>query len=155
MKLNTKNLKDVEFGFVVLEAGPYIARIKTTVEPNKSNTGQNLVIVHKILDLEVISHDGKKIENRGQLSLTRWVGLQPNESGTYDPDRTIKELGVAAGIDCDEGEEDVTTEALDGAIVKVMVKYRPKEGQYDEANEVSGWRPPSDDERAIAESLPY
>jgi hypothetical protein len=152
MKLNVKQLKDVETGIPVLATGTYLARISVTVEDNKAKTGQNLVVKHKILDPEVVKgDDGKVLENHGQCMVTRWISLVPTDK--YDPDRAIKELGLACGIDVDN--DDVTTEALEGSVVKVKVRYEEAEGANPARSDVRGWTKPTDDEVAFADSIPF
>jgi hypothetical protein len=153
MKLNTKALKDVSYGFVTLSTGSYVAKINVAVKPNKSGTGNNLEVVHHVLDPNVINAKGESIQNSGNIRSTRWIGLQPNAEGTYDPDKVIKELGVAAGLDVDN--EDVTTEQLEGKVVRVKIRYRAAEGQYPEGNEVMGWVPPTPGDEAIASASPF
>lgn len=152
MKLNTKPLKDVEFGVVVLGKGSYLARIDNIkVEPNKGKTGNNVVIKHRIIDSGLINSKGEVVENRGQIVLTRWVGMTPSEN--YDPDKSIKEIGFAAGIDVDN--EDVTVEGLQGKFVKVRIDVREAEGSYPEGNDIRGWNRPTEDELSVAGSVPF
>lgn len=153
MKLNTKALANVQFGRIVVGTGSYLCRINGKVEPNKSKTGYNYVLQHTVLDEKVVTHDGKEIANNGNIKITKWISLQPNEAGTYDPDAVIKELAVAAGIYTDDA--DVLTEDLDGKIVKAKVKFRDAEKGNPESNDINGWKALTDEERAIAEASPF
>jgi hypothetical protein len=111
VKLNTKNLKDIEIGRPLLAKGTYFAKVKSKkLEPNAAKTGQNLVLEFQVLNDDLVTHDGKKIDNRGQCVYTRWVSLVPTDK--YDPDTAIKELALASGRanddDSDFGVDDIT-----------------------------------------------
>jgi hypothetical protein len=104
MKLNTKNLKDIEIGRPVLSKGTYFARRRSAkIEPNKAKTGNNLVIEFQVLNDELVTHDGNKVDNRGQCVYTRWISLVPTDK--YDPDQAIKELALASGRDKDDDRD--------------------------------------------------
>lgn len=141
MKLNTKPLKDIEIGFPVVADGTYFAKVlKKDVVPNKAGTGNNLLIQVQILDDKLIKRDGTQIENRGQLKLTRYIGLVPSDS--YDPNTMIKELAIASGKDKDS-EDDFDTDDI-AEFLKVKLTYKAPEGQYQEGNDVSRFYPIKD-----------
>lgn len=141
MKLNTKPLKDIEFGFPVLAAGTYFARvIGRAVKPNKASTGNNLVLEFQILDDTIVKHDGTKIENKGQIKLTSYIGLVATDK--YDPNTRIKELAVASGRDKDS-EDDFDVDDI-AEYMKIKVSYKAAEGQYGEGNSIDGYKPITD-----------
>lgn len=159
MKLNTKALAQVELGIPVIVEGVYHARIEeprrddkgnTWIKPNKQGTGNNLVVMYRILDPLLVSHkDGKEIENKGQICLSRYYSLVPNETSGYDPDKSMKELAVAIK---NPPENDLNVEDLGNKIV--MVKIGVKEEEKDEktgktypmGNEVNRATPVPDDD---------
>lgn len=151
MKLNTKGLAGVEYGFVVLATGSYLAHIETLeVNPNKEGTGHNCDVKLKILDRIVINAEGKEVENRGNIYAIKHIGMQASEK--YDPDRVIKELAVACGVPKDF-DGDVTDTMLQGGIVIVKLRYvAPKEG-YPEKHDVMGWLPPNEEQLALGRQL--
>lgn len=101
MQLNTKSLKDIEIGRPVLAKGTYFVKVKSKkVEPNKTKTGQNLVIEFQVLNDELVNNDGNKVENRGQCVYTRWISLVPTDK--YDPNQAVKELAMASGRAADD-----------------------------------------------------
>lgn len=153
MKLNTKKLDQVAYGRVVLAQGTYVARLSGKVEENKTKNGHNYVLEHTILNPELVQSDGKMVQNPGMVTITRWIGLQPNEKGTYDPNRVIKELAVAAGIYSDDS--DVNTEDIEGKIVLVKLKVKKAEGTFPEGNDVTGWLPLDADSQVIADNSPF
>ena len=153
MKLNTKKLDQVAYGRVVLAQGTYVARLHGVVEENKSKTGHNYVLEHTILNPELVQSDGKMVQNPGMVSVTKWVGLQANEKQTYDPNRLIKELAVAAGVYSDDS--DVNTEDLEGKIVLVKLKVKKAEGTFPEGNDVTGWLPLDAAGQQIADSSQF
>ncbi len=121
MKLNTKSLKDVEVGFPLLADGTYFCKVlKKGIEPNAAKTGNNLVLQVQILDDSLVTHEGNKIENRGQVKLTRYIGLVPTDK--YDPDTAIKELALAAGRPKDD-EADFSIEDI-ADFMKVKLSHR-------------------------------
>lgn len=122
MKLNTKNLKDIEIGIPVLSKGTYFAKVRSKkIEPNKTKTGNNLVVQFQVLNDELISNDGNKVENRGQCVYTRWISLVPTDK--YDPDQAIKELSVASGRAKDD-ERDFGLEDI-AEFMKIGMTVRP------------------------------
>lgn len=138
MKLNTKPLKDIEFGFPVLAAGTYIGKcVGKEVKPNKAGTGNNLVLEFKICDSELIKHDGTKIENKGNIQLTSYIGLVPTDK--YDPNSRIKELAVASGRDKDSEDDFDVADIAEYMLLKVS--YKKAEGQYQEGNSIDGYKP--------------
>jgi len=131
MKLNTKTLTEVELGIPIIAEGVYHARMskqsgKDWVQANKRGDGNNLVIMFRILDPIVMSRkDGKEVQNRGQICLTRWFSLVPNEK--FDPDQGMKELAVAIKHD---QTQDFGTEALDAfgdGVVMVKVGFQEEQ----------------------------
>ena len=150
MKLNQKSLADVEIGFPVIQPGVYHARInKPEIKDNKQKDGNNLVISFTILDNPLLlNKDGKQIENKGRLKLTRYISLKPTPD--YDPDERIKELQVAIKF---SPEQDVNVDDLTDKIVMVKVEYRPERdnpdkpgSKYPESNEIGRITPvPEDD----------
>jgi len=151
MKLNTKKLDQVAYGRVVVATGSYLCRISGVIEPNKAKTGNNYKVEHTLLDRELVTSEGVQVLNPGNVNVTKWIGLQPSEK--YDPDRLIKELAVAAGVYSDDS--DVNTEDLEGKLVLVKLKHRKAEGANPESNDVAGWLPLSDEQRAQAEASPF
>jgi len=122
MKLNTNNLKDVEAGFLVVAAGTYFAKVTSKkLEPNKTKTGNNLVIQVKLLDDTLIKFDGEKRENKGNALVSRWISMLPTDK--YDPDRSVKELAIASGRD-EKSEDDFNLEDI-AEYVKVVVDFEP------------------------------
>jgi len=147
MKLNTKPTADVEFGFTVLAAGIYTARVSLTQKEKKDHSGENLVIAHQILDREVVSNDGKKIVNRGQFKVSRFV---PTDSEFYDS--AVKELAVACGHN---GVDDIMTEDIEGKIVSVKLAVQPPKDQYSESNTVKNWKPVTDVQLEAVAGVPF
>jgi hypothetical protein len=143
MKLNTKSLKDIETGFPVISAGSYFCKTrKKAIEPNKKQTGHNLVIQVQVLDDKLVTADGKQIDNRGQVVLTRWIGLVASDN--YDPNVSIKELALAAGRD-QKSEDDFNVEDI-ADYMKVTIAVRAagpdKDGIHREAaNEIKRFAP--------------
>lgn len=133
MKLNTKPLKDIEIGMPVIAAGTYFARIEQPreVKPNKKGTGNNLLLKCRILDPEIVTFDGKKLENKGQLLLTAYISLE--QTADYDPNQRIKELALASGLP--EDGEDFGTEDI-AEYVKVKVGFRAADAKYKESNSI-------------------
>lgn len=146
MKLNTKPLKDIEFGFPVLSSGTYYAKTTSrAVKPNKAGTGNNLVLEFQILDPEVIKHDGTKTENKGQIKLTSYIGLVATDK--YDPNSRIKELAVASGRDKDS-EDDFDVDDI-AEFMKLKISYKAAEGQYGEGNSIDGYKPITDADQFV------
>lgn len=153
MKLNTKSLAGVEYGFVTLSTGSYVARIKSIeVKPNKEKTGNNCVVVHTIVNPTVQDSKGKTVSNNGSISATKWIGMQPGDN--YDPDRMIKELAVACGVPEDYDGE-VTSEMLVNKIVLVKIQFREAKDGFPETHDVRGWLPPTDEAKAMAANSPF
>ena len=150
MKLNQKALADVEIGFPVIAPGVYHARFnKPEVKPNKLKDGNNLVLNCTILDNPLSLHkDGKQIENKGRVKLSRYVSLKPTDD--YDPDERLKEIAVAIKL---PAEADLNLEDLENKVVMVKVGYRPEREdkdqpgkKYPESNEIERITPvPEDD----------
>lgn len=149
MKLNTKALADVEIGIPVITEGVYHARIdKVEVKPNKGGDGNNLVLVVKILDNPVLTHkEGKEIENKGQIVMSRYVSLKPTPD--YDPDQRLKELAVAIKH---PAEADLEVEHLKNQMVMVKVTYRDARKddatgkEYPASNDIARFTPVKDDD---------
>ncbi len=141
MKLNKKALAEVEIGFPVIAAGVYHARLdKPEIKDNKQKDGQNLVLKLTILDNPIMLHkDGKEIENKGRVKLSRYVSMKPTDD--YDPDERMKELAIAIKH---PPENDLLLEDLENKMVMVKVSYRPERakkpeeggGTYPESNEI-------------------
>jgi hypothetical protein len=148
MKLNTKSLAAVEIGIPVIAKGVYFARIvKTELKPNKSNTGNNLVIQCQLLEPTLFRNaDATEFKNNG-MKLTRNLSLVP--TANYDPDKNLKELSVAIG---NPSEKDLNMEDLLNKTCKIRVTVRekrqdPATGQeYPESNDIGGFSPIKDDE---------
>ena len=153
MKLNTKSLAGVEYGFVVLSTGSYAARIKSVdLKPNKDKTGNNCVVVHQVLDRTVTDAHGKVVNNNGNIQFTRWVGMQPGDN--YDPDRVIKELAVACGVP-EDFDGDLDSSMLVGKVVTVKVAYKEAKDGFAEGNDVKGWLPATDEAKALGANSPF
>lgn len=132
MKLNTRALSEVESGFPIIADGTYNAKIhKVEVKPNKAGTGNNLKLLLQITDQTVVNYEGKEMQNRNNIFVTRYISLVPTDD--YDPDRNLKELATAIGLPADE---DLTTEALAGKELRVKVAYKAPEGQYPAGNDI-------------------
>lgn len=141
-------MKDVEIGILVIAAGVYHARLKAEVKPNNAGSGNNLKIVAKILDGAVVAHKtGQEVTNKGQIMAFRHVSLVPTDD--YDPDKVIKELGVAVKLPVDA---DVNVEDLDGKIVMIKLSVEKestdeKTGKvYPEKNNIDRFTPVKDDD---------
>lgn len=153
MKLNQKALADVEIGFPVISEGVYHARLdKPEIKDNKLKDGKNLLLKMTILDNPVTLHkDGKEIENKGRIKLTRYVSLKPTPD--YDPDERLKEIAVAIKhpVEADLNEEDI-----EGKLCMVKLSYRPerekedKTGKYPESNEIDRITPIPEGDTFIA-----
>lgn len=148
MKLNTKSLKDVEIGLLVVADGVYYARLKAEVKQNNAGSGNNLKIVAKILDNPVVAHkDGKEVQNKGQIMAFRHVSLVPTDD--YDPDKTLKEIAVAIKND---PEADLNVEDINNKIVKIKVSYEAESKNeqtgkvYPEKNNIDRFTPVSADD---------
>lgn len=132
MKLNTKNLRDIEIGFTVLNDGVYFARItKAEVAENKARTGSNLRLQFSVLDPVVYTKEGKEVSNKGQVVLSQYISLV--ETPDYDPNGRLKEVAVAINLGEDD---DLNVEDLQGKVVKLKVKYRPAKDGYNESNDI-------------------
>lgn len=152
MKLNQKALADVEIGFPVIAAGVYHARLnKPDLKENKMKDGQNLVLNVTVLDNPLVLHkDGKEIENKGRLKMSRYVSLKPTND--YDPDERLKEIALAIKLPL---EADLNLEDLEGKLVMVKVGVRgerpkddrnPSGDKYPESNEIERITPMKDDD---------
>lgn len=135
MKLNTKPLKDIEYGFPVIAAGTYLVGFlpqpESMIKSNKAGTGNNLQVRIVVLDENLIKADGSKFENHGQVKLTKYISLVPTED--YNPDSMLKELAVACQVPADK--EDFEISDIKG-IGRAKISYRPAEKQYSEGNSV-------------------
>jgi hypothetical protein len=141
MKLNTQSLAEVTLGTPIIAAGTYYARIKSAeVKPNKSGDGNNLDLVLALHGDTVDLHVGGSVPNHGFV-LFRTISLKATEK--YNPNKNLKELGIAIG---NEPDADLELEMLAGKDLKAVVKYQAAEGNYGEKNDVSGFRPIKDDE---------
>ncbi|NJO48327.1 MAG: hypothetical protein HC840_01265 [Leptolyngbyaceae cyanobacterium RM2_2_4] len=76
------------------------------------------------------------------------------KTDSYDPDQTLKRLGIALGLDVDgeHGEpEDIEEEDIQGAICQAQVVVRPPtinkdtgKEEYPEANDIKTWAAKAD-----------
>lgn len=142
MKLNTAPLQEIDYGMPVLADGTYFAKIddsKVQIKPNKSGTGQNLVIPITIVSKELFTFDGKPLENRGQVKLTQYVSLVPKEN--YNPDQRLKEVAVACKVP--EDKQDFEVSDVRG-FIKVKVVYNKPQGQFGDGNSIARFLPIKD-----------
>ena len=78
------------------------------------------IVKFRVLDPVLVMHkDGREVENKGQMVLTRYFSMVPTEN--YDPDKSVKELAVAIKH---PPEQDLEVENLDGKIVMIKVEYK-------------------------------
>lgn len=141
MKLNTAALSTVALRPVLADQTVFAVLKKAELKPTQSG-GQGLNVECRVLNPRIVLNDGKEIDNFG-VSLFRFISLTPTEK--YNPDKTIKELAIAVGIETD----DIEVEQLNqpGLFLKLRVKYKAagtdkKSGKsFPEGNEIAGFLP--------------
>ena len=142
MKLNTAPLQEIEYGMPVIAAGTYFGKIDETkieLKNNKAGTGQNLLIPVTIITKDLLTFDGRPIENKGQIKLTQYVSLVPTTN--YNPDQRLKEIAVACKVPEDKQDFELTD--IRG-FVKVKIGYHKPEGQYGDSNSIDRFLPIKD-----------
>ena len=150
MKLNTKPLSEVKLGMPVLADGPYLATLfKHEVKPNAKGTGDNLMLMFKLVPQTKFDREGHDVSNES-IVMSLYASLVETEN--YDPNRRLCELADAFELD---KSEDLTTEVLDkaaaeGQVVCLEVGYQAPEGQYGERNNIKRVQAPTTDQLVTA-----
>ena len=142
MKLNTAPLQEIEYGMPVLAEGTYFGKIdnsKVALKPQKGGAGNNLIVPVTIISTDLLTFDGKPVENRGQIKLTQYVSLVKTEN--YNPDQRLKEIAVACLVPAEK--EDFEISDIRGYI-KVKVAYNKPQGQFGDSNSIARFLPIKD-----------
>jgi hypothetical protein len=139
MKLNTKSLGEVQLSTPLLAEGLYFVRIRpdgAKVEPNSAKTGNVLKLTLQLLNDTVNEYEsGREVSNSGH-QMTLWMNISLTETENYDPNRRLKELGLAVGIPEDQ-LDDIELEDIVGKCMKVRLKHKPAQGEWDAKNEIA------------------
>ena len=137
MKLNTKNLNDIDTSFPIFAKQVLFAQLEACLKPNKKGTGNNLEIKAHILDQTIALKDGGTSSNeQGKVTLIRNMSLVRTEN--YDPDKTLAFLAKAIFGD-EPVPEEFGVEHIHGAYCKIKVGITPATAQYGEKNEIASF----------------
>ena len=140
MDLNGFNASDVEPSAPreVIPAGWYKAVITESVEtPTKAQTGSFLKLTVQIIDGE---HAGKSVTDRLNLN-------NPNATAVDIARRTLSAICHATGVMTPRDSHDLHDKPL-----MVMVKVKPKSGDYEASNEVGGYEKASGSQSRAADA---
>lgn len=143
MDLNTAPLSTIDREqFPMLAEGVYFAECTSAeVKEKKDGSGQNLLLVFKILDEYVNTAKNEEIKNSG-YTLRQYVSLNAKPGSNYNPDKQLARLADAISGFGQPGLQDperLQLEDLVGACLKLKVGISQATEKYDAQNTIRDW----------------
>ena len=138
------NVDDVDTSYPVLAQGNYNLRIKSAKkQPNKAQTGENLVIAFETIDS---ARSNKGVDIAPGFVITHYISVTPREPEgekrgytVEDIKKSVAELAKAAKVKGSVREIIDNAVQFEGTVVNAKVKIQPEQNGFPESNRINGF----------------
>lgn len=133
-----ENVNDVNIEYPILPAAHYMFTLDDAkVEPNKSGTGNNLIVSHKLAEP---AQDKRGEPVSPGLVLKSYISLTPTDKYPIDSvKKGVTRIARAAKLNCTVRQLMDNPSMLNGKTVKAKVKVNKETDEFPESNSIAGY----------------